>query len=332
MMLEIRKFWMNPERKHVSFVILASILYGIAAYDEEPVTLGIGLFSVMTHEQLLASIAIFPALACLFLFYRILSSNEKTSSWKTLLACPVDQRPHILCIMLLALLFQMIPMMLSNLIYMALTSSISFEVITFLITMQVVYFTSFLYSCFIMRKGYTGQGVSVSVVNPLEILTPMFLLFAIMNIGSWLSIFAAIWHVSILISVVLCGYLLVRCNWYMRWKLHRELMLEKLFPAIQNPLKEFAMEKQYLAMDRVLQFFIHHLPFQGYCYWRIIAALEVSLKQKGYPLLFALIFVMEAFDEGKMIYVLFTVLCIIYFFFYAYKQSKKVKQVLIQDS
>lgn len=329
---EIKKIWWNPERNYVSFVILASMLYGIVVYDDQPITLGIGLFSAMTHEQLLASIALFPALACLFLFYRILSSNEKASSWKTLLAYPVDQRPHILRIMLLALLFQPIPMIVSNLIYITLTSRISFEVITFLITMQILYVTSFLYYCFMMRKGYSAQGFSVSIVNPMEILTPMFLLFTILNIGSWLSVFASIWHVSILISVLLCGYLLVRCNWYMRCKLHRELMLEKLFPSIQNPLKEFVMEKQYLAMDHVLQLFIQHLPFQGNCYWRIIAALEVSLKQKGYPLLLALIFVMEAFDDGKMIYILFAMLCVLSFFFYACKQGKKVKQVLIQDS
>lgn len=332
MKLEIKKFWANSNRRYFSLVILASILYGIAAYDDDSVTLGIGLFSAMTHEELVISIAAFPALACLFLFYRILSSNEKTSSWKTLLAYPVDQRPHIIQIMFLGLLFQPIPMIVSNLIYMVLTSMVSMELIKLMVTMQVVYLTAFLYYCFIMRKGYTGQGFSVSIVNPMEILTPMFLMFAIMNMGSWLSIFASIWQLSILICVILCGYLLVRCNWYMRWKLHRELMLEKLFPAIQNPLKELAMEKQYLAIDQASQFLIHHLPFQGQRYWHIIAVLEVSLKQKGYPLLLALIFVMEAFDEDNMLYLLFSALCICYFFFYAYKQRLKIKQVLIQDS
>lgn len=329
---ELKKFRANLNRKQVSFVILASILYGIASYDENPITLGIGLFSAMTHEQLLASIAIFPALACLFLFYRILSSNEKTSSWKTLLAYPVDQRPHIVMIMLLALLFQPIPMIVSNLMYMVLTSMVSMELIKFMVTMQILYLTAFLYYCFIMRKGYTGQGFSVSIVNPMEILTPMFLLFAILNMGSWLSIFVSIWQLSIVASMILCGYLLIRCNWYMRWKLHRELMLEKLFPAIQNPLKELAMEKQYLAIDQALQFLIHHLPFQGRNYWCIIAALEVSLKQKSYPLLLALIFMMEAFDEGNMIYLLFSSLCVCYFFFYTYQQMLKIRQVLIQDS
>ena len=326
--LEIKKIIKHPDWKYLLLIIAFACLYGILVYNTKPISLGIGLFSPMNHRELLASIAALPALLLLFLLYRIFYANETTACWSVLLAYPLDQRKHVGLLFLFAGMFQIIPFSTAICIFSVMTQSLSMDFLQFMITLQAIYYVSFFYSCFALKKGYTQTGFSVSIVNPVGILIPAFLFCSILNIGDWFSVFSSNYPYVMMGSFFLLAYLWYRLSWLMRVKLHCSLILETLLISLQNPMIEVMRTKQKRMQDQVFETVISHLSFLGN---DRIAALEVSMKQKGYLWILAFMFIGIAISEQKRSYYVVAGAMGLYFYFFYRSQKKIMKKVRIRD-
>lgn len=320
----------DQDWKYLAIIAILSFLYAVGNYNEEPLTMVVGIFEPMTHEQLMMSIAAFPAFAFLFLFYRIMSHHETKGRWKTLLAFPIQIRRYVLDMIPFTFIIQVIPFFISQFIYYVLSSTVSLSFISFMLVLQSVYYVSFFYSTFATKSGYFGEGISVNIVNPLRELTPIFIAFCILNIGNWISFITTLqW-----IIFAVCLLFLINFFWHLPYlmimKQHRELMVERLFCGKQTTAAEKKRQKAHQQMDKVLQFIFQHFPWKGKQYWVWVAIIDVSLKQKGYPLSIALFFILLAIDQGQPVFGLCACFCILYFLYFVYTQKKVIQRVSIK--
>lgn len=320
----------DQDWKYLAIVMILAFLYAFGTYNEDSLTIVVGILEPMTHEQLMMSISAFPAFALLFLFYRIMAHHETKGRWKTLLAFPIQIRKYVAGLLPFAFIAQLIPFLLSQLIYYILSSTISLSFISFMLVLQIVYYVSFFYSTFATKSGYFGEGISVNIVNPLRELMPIFLMFCILNIGNWISFITKYQ----LIILCICLLFLLRLFWHLPYlmimKQHRELMVERLFCGKQATAIERKKQKQQQRIDKVLQYIFQHFPWKGKNYWIWVAIIDVSLKQKGYPLCIALFFMLLAIDQGQPVFGLCACLCIIYFLYFVYTQKKVIERVSIK--
>lgn len=320
----------DQDWKYLVIIAILSFLYAVGNYNEEPLTTVVGIFEPMTHDQLMMSISAFPAFAFLFLFYRIMAHHETKGRWKTLLAFPIQIRTYVLNLIPFTFIIQVIPFFISQFIYYILSTTISLSFISFMLVLQSVYYVSFFYSTFATKSGYFGEGISVNIVNPLRELTPIFIVFCILNIGNWISF---ITNLQWMIFAV-CLLFIISFFWHLPYlmimKQHRELMVERLFCGKQTTAAEKKRQKAHQQMDKVLQFIFQHFPWKGKQYWVWVAIIDVSLKQKGYPLSIALFFILLAIDQGQPVFGLCACFCIIYFLYFVYTQKKVIQRVSIK--
>ena len=85
----------DQDWKYLAIVMILAFLYAFGTYNEDSLTIVVGILEPMTHEQLMMSISAFPAFALLFLFYRIMAHHETEGRWKTLLAFPIQIRKYV---------------------------------------------------------------------------------------------------------------------------------------------------------------------------------------------------------------------------------------------
>lgn len=325
--LELKKVLFDHDWKYLILVLIVSILYGVLYYNDLPISIGTGIFSVMTHDELLCSIAAFPAFLFMYVFFRILHHQETHASWKCTLAFPKDQKKHLITMLVLVLLFQVIAFMIGNGVYYVFTQCFNEVFSNFLISLNLIYLVCYFYYTYMVKSGIMTQGINQSVVNPLRSLTPAFLVCCILNIGDWLTVLSmAVLPITLLV-LILMGILVYQCNVFMSIKLHRELILDKLFTGVQYSGMEMISWK--VNLDRILQFIFQHLPFHSARYWRFVAVFDVSIKQKGYLLLVMMIAMFEYICDRKIIFLFLSFLSFFVFLRYYHKQKQKINEVRI---
>ena len=326
---ELKKLLRDHQWKYLPLILAGAVLYHLLYYNDLPLSTGTGLFSVMDHRQLVASIAAFPCFLLLYLLYRIAHQLESYATWKTELAFHMDPRKHLLASMAALALFQPFILAIGCGIYYVYMHAIDLMLIRFLITLQIAYYVCYFYYTFLVKSGIMSEGMNVSVVNPLRSLSPIFLLCCILNMGDWMDVFSVALMPMAAAMVLMMGAMLYNCNYWMRVKLHRELILSKLFSGVANPRTEHMKANNKKQFDAALQAIFRFLPFHSPGYWRFVAVFEVSIKQKGYPLLLMLACIILLFTTGTLIFLGFAVLFAGYFCIFFYHQKQMFQKVSI---
>ena len=327
--LELKKLLRDSEWKYIILVVAGGLIYYSMTYNELPVSTGLGIFNVMNHQQLLASISAFPAFLFLYLLYRIAQHQENYASWKCELAYRKDQKAHICSVLVTLLLFQPIPLLIGCGLYYVFTQTFDIMLLRFLITLEFAYLISYFYYTFIVKSGIMTQGLNVSVVNPLRSLTPIFLGTCILNMGDWLDVLSVALMPMLVTCVILFSVLCYQCNYWMRVKLHRELVLNKLFAGVSNPRMEHVKRRQKKQLDTFMQAIFRIVPCHSAGYWRFVSVLEVSIKQKGYPLLLMIACLVEYLLDGKLFFLCLVPIFLIYFILFYHQQKQMIKKVRI---
>lgn len=328
--LELKKLLRDRQWAFLILIFAGGFLYDLTCYNELSETTGIGLFSVMNHRQLVASISAFPCFLFLYLLYRIAHQQERYAAWKTELAFRMDQRKHVGASMVAIALLQLPVAAVGCMIYYFYMQSFDMMLLRFLLTLQFGYFTCYFYYTFLVKSGILSEGMNVSVVNPMRSLTPIFFLFCIMNMGDWFDVLSVALMPVFVAMVVMLSMLLVRCNYWMRVKLHRELLLHKLFSGIENPRTEAIKQQNKKQFDAFLQVLFRIVPFRSSAYWRFVAVFEVSIKQKGYPLLVVLVSLILYVISSAIFFIILALLFLLYFIVFYQKQKANFQKVSIR--
>lgn len=325
---EILRILRNPKWKYLFFVILASFLYYVVMYNDATHSLSPIFLTLTSHEQLLIGIATIPSFLYAFLLYSIALEEEPVQTWYTTLAFPMRQQLHILSKAIAILLFLIPGCLLSLIAAMWLNHTVSYTFLTFMFSIQSIYFINFFFYCFYVSQGYISSMGTITSVNILQRLTPIALFVCIINAGNWIQGFSLLWWKMVILILILFVGLLVCSNYTMHSKLYREIVLTKLFQTKPQTMSELTAEKYKNRVDVLLQFLFKKLERKkSSTYWKTCAVVEVTLKQNFFSIFFSFVF----------LYI--TILCksiipaIIMLYFigsivYHYKKEKKHIQIV----
>ena len=331
--MEGKRLLFNARWKYLLLVILLSIAYGTMVYNDLPQTVstsfGTGLLTTLTHDQLLMSISIMPSFLYAFLLYGIAMQEEPVSTWLPQLAFPFNQRKRILCKTICLILLILPAMFSSMLLYHWLGGYQRSCFLMFLTCIHSIYLLGYLYYCFYVSRGYLATGGTITVVNVLERLIPIFLGFCILNAGQWSLAFYRLGKGILLMSIIVYLLLIIFCSSMMHTKIYRELVLTKLFKNMPLSMSDLLREQYKGRADTLLQMLFKYLDRGGTHYWKRCAMMELSLKQQFYSYLMVLVFMILAITQRQLLYLFVSICFLLYIRHRAKRESARLGRICI---
>lgn len=318
-------------RKWQYLVPLALLLYiycsGIQYYN---VTVGDN--SARLQELQIQAAAVLASFLFLSILYLIAWEGEPPLSWRTFLAYPLTCSKDFLAKLAVLLLFQIPAAALGIGVYILLRKTYSSLILPFLLCMQLLYLTGFLYGCYKTSQGYLSAMGTVTIVNVIKRLVPVFLIFCILNARDWSPAFASLWPLillfcmSVIIGLFLC---LPVC---MKRKLHREMVLSRLFPNLTfTPGQLMLMRYQKLA-DRFLQFVFCHFDTHRDTYWKRCAVIEVSIKLHAFSFAFFPFFLLWFLIKLELLLLIAAIVCLLHMLYCLRLESRTIQAVYCKGS
>lgn len=325
---EFLRLLRNPKWKYMIVVVLTSFLYYVVMYNDEPTSLSPMFAYATSHEQLLIGISTMPSFLYAFLLYSIALEEEPIQTWYTTLAFPIRQQQHILSKALVILIFLIPGCLLSMIASIWMMHTISYAFLTYLFSIQSIYFIGFFYYCFYVSQGYIFSMGTVTSINVLQRLIPIALAACIINAGNWIQGFSLLWwKMGIFILLLYIG-LLVFSNYTMHSKLYREIVLTKLFQIKPQTMSEITVEKYKNKFDYLLQLAFRKLERRkSATYWKNCAVLEVTLKKNFFSIFLSVIFLFITITYKNII----PAMIMLYFIgnsIYNYRKEKKYIQTV----
>lgn len=278
--LEYLRLLRSSKWKYSIFVMIGSFLYYCFVYSIKPISLGTGMFSPLTFEQLMCSIALMVVFLSCYLVYEIAYDDERLATWIIKLAYPLHPWRSILTKECILVMLQPILALPSMLVYYCLIGTWTYNYLVSLWMIQLLYFTAFHVFTYYTSKGYLYMGFSVAVVNIMKRLLPLFLCFCILNFGEWEDVFL---YGKYYISTVCCFVwmiLLIYSKQAMQRKVERELCLMKLLSGNMMSQGALMLEQYRNMLDLILQLLFYKFDTHKETYWKVVATIEVTIKQQ----------------------------------------------------
>lgn len=296
--LECIRFLRSSKWNYSFIAILVSFLYYQMVYNTKPISLGTGLFSPLTYHQLVCSIALMASFSFCYLFYEIAYDDEKLATWVSKLAYPLHPWRSILIKEVVLLTLQPILALPSLFVYDMLMGSYSYDFLVSLWMIQLLYFTCFHVFTYYTAKGYLIIGGSVTVVNIVKRLMPLFLSCCIMNFGEWEDVFLLGKKYILVICCFIWLFLLFFSKQTMHRKVERELCLMKLLNGNMMSQSELMVEHYRNSLDSLMQWLFIKFDTHKTYYWKVVATIEITIKQQFYLIL--LLFISFGYGIQKM--------------------------------
>lgn len=291
-MMEGKRLLRNPKWKYLILVFIGAYFYYSLTYNNLNITTSssFGMFPAVTHDQLLISIAMTPSLLYAILLYHIAILEEPIGTWSLLLTYPMPQQKRILLKCLCLILF-LLPAGISSYIFYQYIGGQQPDIfLKFFICIHTIYLISFFYYCFYVSRGYIASGGSITILNILERITPVFLFFCVMNSGQWSIVFTRMWVGIIVTAILLFVILLMFSSHMMHTKLYREIVLSKLFKTVSMSMGQIIFAQYRGMFDTLIQCIFRKLDRGHAGYWEKCATIEVVIKQQFYTILMAIFF------------------------------------------
>ena len=217
---ELLRMLRNRKWKYLIPAALLAYIY-ISGVSSFTVTEG----SIYQDQQIQAA-ACLVSFLFLSIVYQIAWEEEPPLSWQVLLAFPLTCRKSYLCKLCILLLFQLPAAAIGIGVYAVIQKSIASPFLTFLLCIQLLYLTGFLYGCYKTSQGYLAAMGTITIINVTKRLVPVFIIFCMLNGKAWSAAFAILWPLILLfcLSVIIGLWILLPVC--MRRKLHQEMVLK----------------------------------------------------------------------------------------------------------
>lgn len=329
--VEFLRILRNPNWKYLLFVLLGSSIYYALTYNNDSSSLSpVFLFPTM-HKDLMIGIATMPSFLYAILLYSIAMKEEPITTWYTTLAFPMHQQWHIICKAIALLIFLLPGCLLSILTYIWMAHTISSAFLTYLFSIQIIYFICFFFYCFYVSQGYIFMMGTITSVNVLQRLTPLALGSSIINAGNWVQGFSLLWwKLGILIVLFFIG-LLIFSKYTMHTKLYREIVLTKLFQIKPQTMSEITADKYKNRFDTFLQLIFKKLERKkSKTYWETCAVLEVTMKQTFFSSFFILVFLLLFIIFKSFIPLIFMLIFVLNIVYRFMIEKKHIQTVCIK--
>lgn len=286
----------------------------------------------LSQDQRIQAAACMAAFLFLSIFYQIAWEEEPPLSWQTLLAFPLTCRKGYLCKLFVLLLFQLPAAAIGIGVYAVIQKTITSSFLSFLLCIQLLYLTGFLYGCYKSSQGYLAAMGTITIVNATKRLVPIFLVFCILNGKEWSAAFASLWPILLpfCLSVIIGLWILLPVC--MRRKLHREMILSKLFPNLKFTPGQLMLMQYQRGADHLLQFIFHRCDTHSSTYWKTCAVIEVSIKLHALSFALLLFFLLWFIIKLSFLVLIAAVLCLLHILYCFRLESRTMHAVRIQDT
>lgn len=290
----------------------------------------VSISASMTMKESQYVISILPVFMCSFLLYRIALDAEQSNTWKTLFTYPVSLRRHYMTRVLILLLFQIPILLLGMLCYYLFSGTIDMMMFHYTLCFQLLYLLSHLWSTYAVSDGFLSVNNSITIVNVLYMVTPVFLLFCISNARDWVPFFHQIWLfivIAVVIMILLLFYLL---DVLMRRKLYREMMLFKIFgnnsPSfIMNSLQNLFQRISEWGGQSILRLLAGNHPYR----WRIAASVSLCFKLNSFYMVAGAFALLLWINSGWLLFFFVFSICVLRIISECIKTHKKLKTIRI---
>lgn len=329
---ELLRILRSGKWKYMVFSAIIVYLYAVSMYSTAFMNgTQAGSMFPLTPEQRIQSAAVMGTFAYLFVFYLIAWDEEPPLSWRTPLANPQTCRRAYLCKLAAVLLFQIPATAIAIALYTMVKKSITTEFLSFLLCIQLLYLTGFLYGCYKTSQGYMAAMGSITIINVTKRLVPIFLVFCILNAGDWSGAFAGIWPIVVLFCLCVIGGILFWLPECMKRKLHREMVLSRLFQNLKYTPGQLMMMQYQKRADRFIQFLFRKFDTHSASYWQRCAVIEVSIKLHFFSFAFLILFLIWFFVKLNLLLLLVALAFLLHVLYCIRLESRTIHAVYIRD-
>lgn len=323
---ELLRMLRNRKWKYLIPAALLAYIY-ISGVSSFTVTEG----SIYQDQQIQAA-ACLVSFLFLSIVYQIAWEEEPPLSWQVLLAFPLTCRKSYLCKLCILLLFQLPAAAIGIGVYAVIQKSIASPFLTFLLCIQLLYLTGFLYGCYKTSQGYLAAMGTITIINVTKRLVPVFIIFCMLNGKAWSAAFAILWPLILLfcLSVIIGLWILLPVC--MRRKLHQEMVLSKLFPNLKFTPGQLMLMQYRKGADRLLQFIFRKCDTHSRSYWKRCAVIEVSIKLYAFSFALLLFFLAWFMISLNLLILMAAVICLLHVIYCLCLESRTMHAVCIKDT
>ena len=323
---ELLRMLRNRKWKYLIPAALLAYIY-ISGVSSLTVTEG----SIYQDQQIQAA-ACLVSFLFLSIVYQIAWEEEPPLSWQVLLAFPLTCRKSYLCKLCILLLFQLLAAAIGIGVYAVIQKTITSPFLTFLLCIQLLYLTGFLYGCYKTSQGYLAAMGTITIINVTKRLVPVFIIFCMLNGKAWSAAFAILWPLILLfcLSVIIGLWILLPVC--MRRKLHQEMVLSKLFPNLKFTPGQLMLMQYRKGADRLLQFIFRKCDTHSSSYWKRCAVIEVSIKLHVFSFALLLFFLTWFMISLNLLILMAAVICLLHVIYCLCLESRTMHTVCIKDT